>query len=1314
MAESKELKHAGIGVDLNMNGLEDLRKASSMVDDLKAAFKDFDHVTEQFRNSFSGFGGKSSREFNQIQDSIKGTIEGMGYFNKATTRTTDAIHQQNSEMRRMKDSVKAASDEMQRMPKHVLTEINQSTDNITKSTNKGSDAIKNYSNHVDKAHQRMKRLHDIIFGSFVGTAVSNGLQTMASGIEGVVKSGYELAEGGEQIRAQWENIGLSKKQAKGMTDEIGVIRGQSNIAGTAIDAMQKKFYALTNSDSQAKKFTNEISAFGSAAGKSGQQIQQIAMGVAKLGGSKNVSAGFFQRSIGQLPAFQKAIISASGMTTKAFNDQLKNSKITGAKLQQYMTTAAKMSSKEWAAFGKTTKGQLASIVGTWQNVKSAFAAPLTEGVAKALESVDGKKGGLGDVKKQLQGIAKALGAKVGNYLGDAIKFLVKNRKPLTEIAKSVFSIGKNLAVGAWKPISAIIRSIGGNSGKASKGIRGIANGIKNVAEQKNAIRGIGSAMVAAFAGKKLLEMTLGMFNLRKRILEFTGATRIMDAAIKAAPWAIWITAIVGVIAILTKLYKHDKKFRTFVNGIVKEARKLAKDVTKQFGNLWKDAQRIFKTGFKVIERVTNTWIDILTGNWKNLRKDISRVGESLWKLLKNIFKSGLDWINDLTGGRLNDTIKLFSNAWHDIGKGWKSFWNGISDWFGDLWKGIVKHVQNGINDVIKVLNSGIGGIDSVIHMFGGKSNAIGKIGYVHFASGTGMLSNQRQEITRPTLAMLNDGHDSPETGNREMLIHPNGMSELIKGTNVKRLLEPGAEVLNASETKFALSLNGIQHFAKGTGLLSSIWNGAKSVGSSVVGGVEKGIGAIGNVAGGVLKATEKVFKTVKKIIGHPIKYLTGMLTKPKGSGEVLSDFAGGFYNKMKSQASDWWKSLWGMVDLDGSAGYGSGSRGDFVREAIKLGKAASGYSEVAGKRLGPNYYDCSGLVYEALKHIGITLPGSTTGPEQAASHHISWGSGKPGDLAFWNGHVGVVTSTSGNGRMYNAENPSDGIKFAPIKGFMSGFRGLFRVPGLTDGDGKGKNEKKSAGSGMQSLIKKQVGGGFFKFMDKLASMFGDNAGGSYGNPAGDSVSRWKPYVIKALKANGFSASASQVAAWMRVIQRESNGNPKAVNHWDSNAKAGHPSEGLVQTIGPTFNAYKFKGHGNIFNGYDDLLAGINYMKHIYGKGASAFARVSGPEGYAKGGRIQKNQLAKVNEDGWELFKPDTGGLMIPHEASEKIINGKKTATIDARTNVTIQGGEDMSDSTLNKLYEVLNKANDEKIAKFHQQLGFNDDGGITV
>lgn len=139
-------------------------------------------------------------------------------------------------------------------------------------------------------------------------------------------------------------------------------------------------------------------------------------------------------------------------------------------------------------------------------------------------------------------------------------------------------------------------------------------------------------------------------------------------------------------------------------------------------------------------------------------------------------------------------------------------------------------------------------------------------------------------------------------------------------------------------------------------------------------------------------------------------------------------------------------------------------------------------------------------------------------------------------------------------------------------------------------------------------------------------------GASAGNPSGHSVNRWRPYVARALKANGFAATGSQVAAWMEVIRRESNGDPSVINTWDPNARAGHPSKGLVQTIQPTFDAYKFRGHNNPLNGYDDLLAGIHYMKAKYGSGSSAFATVSGPMGYDSGGRIMKKQLAWLAEN----------------------------------------------------------------------------------
>lgn len=86
------------------------------------------------------------------------------------------------------------------------------------------------------------------------------------------------------------------------------------------------------------------------------------------------------------------------------------------------------------------------------------------------------------------------------------------------------------------------------------------------------------------------------------------------------------------------------------------------------------------------------------------------------------------------------------------------------------------------------------------------------------------------------------------------------------------------------------------------------------------------------------------------------------------------------------------------------------------------------------------------------------------------------------------------------------------------------------------------------------------------------------------------------------------AAAEQAAGvgndWTRgldiIAQHESGGNPNSVNNWDSNAKAGHPSEGLMQTIGPTFNQYALQGHNNIFNPIDNAIAAIRYIQSRYG------------------------------------------------------------------------------------------------------------------
>ena len=54
------------------------------------------------------------------------------------------------------------------------------------------------------------------------------------------------------------------------------------------------------------------------------------------------------------------------------------------------------------------------------------------------------------------------------------------------------------------------------------------------------------------------------------------------------------------------------------------------------------------------------------------------------------------------------------------------------------------------------------------------------------------------------------------------------------------------------------------------------------------------------------------------------------------------------------------------------------------------------------------------------------------------------------------------------------------------------------------------------------------------------------------------------------------------------------------NNTDQNAKDGHPSIGIMQTIQTTFDANKLPGHDAIRNPVDNIIAGVRYAVATYG------------------------------------------------------------------------------------------------------------------
>jgi hypothetical protein len=109
------------------------------------------------------------------------------------------------------------------------------------------------------------------------------------------------------------------------------------------------------------------------------------------------------------------------------------------------------------------------------------------------------------------------------------------------------------------------------------------------------------------------------------------------------------------------------------------------------------------------------------------------------------------------------------------------------------------------------------------------------------------------------------------------------------------------------------------------------------------------------------------------------------------------------------------------------------SANGLVGEVQRLGTAARGYRLGA---TGPDYYDCSGLVWRAMLNLSL-YKGSrfTTSTFANVAKSLSWKlvtAPAAGDIVLWSGHhMGV--STGGDG-MYSARSSSKGIGPSTVSG----------------------------------------------------------------------------------------------------------------------------------------------------------------------------------------------------------------------------------------------------------------------------------------
>ena len=1149
--------------------------------------------------------------------------------------------------------------------KDTITGIASAFGLISKDSKKSADPLKNVNNLLEEIANHKSALKAL--GSvMVAVFATKKIYGFIAGVDATVKSMKELLIV-QKIAGLMDSYKLAQTAAAGGTSRLTLAQTALGLAMKSIPlvaiiggivAVGAAFYELYKHNEKFKGFVDGIvKSVGNAFGK-----------VAKVAGD------LFNSFKEAMKPITDSLVVLGMSIGEVFGDSWKA--LTKA-FKPFVTLFKSMFDGVGERISKLAKpfedlgGKVGKVFSSLKDSLKDLIAPFTHAgdkggpIQAVVEKLDGISQWFIANKKVFTDIAgvigKVLGAAfvaLGAIIRGTFELIVPLVKPtfniLVAIVKGTLGVISGLFKAIGSTIALILDVITGNWKHVGKDVKGIVSGLGKIVTSilKAMVSAVGNifhglvkvidkALWGLGAGTKPLE------SLAKAVVKiFKGIGKDIGKALNSISkaWSnTWktISKVFDVIGkFITKSINNEinnwKKIITFALNVISKVWSVTwTAISKTFQVICKVLKSFFEREIRGMENIFKFILNAIKVVWEFTWKFVSKTFESIWNGIKKFFKPIIDWFGDVISDTLKAIKKIWNKTWDSIsdffsdtwngmkkfgskainslkdtfddvlGKIGKSFgdtWTGVKNGFSDMWDGMKKLAGDGINAVIKIPNAGIDGINGLIHDFGGPKNALGKIPKVKFANGTGA-------INQLTHAILNDGNDSPETGNKETLIHPNGKMEIVQGRNTERLLLPGTEVLNASETAMMMGMSGAKHFAGGTGFWSKLISGAGSTISNVAGSLW------GGLKNGVEKFT-KMFGYITGAVANPAGTLGKVMNlKSGGVSNVMDGLASGAYKKVTNQAKDWWSTLWSMANE--SSNTGGGEKGDDY--AFKSKSKDSGVDP-----WGYFYRECVSFVASRLKNMGVSADlfshlGNGADWVNASVPHSK--TPKVGDVAVYGAgsefgnHAAMVTGVQGDKISGEEYNWSGDGQYHTYNGRKASGATTFLDFGRSAG---AKAKEVATNNPLSKLIKKQTGG-MMSWIQKFIAPINDSSTG-----ADNDVQSWSSDVKKALSQLGLSTSGSMVSKVLKQIQTESSGNAKAIGGNDGLADGN--ATGLMQVKPGTFKAYAVDGHNNIMNGYDNILAGLNYAKHRYGSDLSFLGQ---GHGYANGGRT--NGIGIVGE-----------------------------------------------------------------------------------
>jgi hypothetical protein len=799
-----------------------------------------------------------------------------------------------------------------------------------------------------------------------------------------------------------------------------------------------------------------------------------------------------------------------------------------------------------------------------------------------------------------------------------------------------FSTFGNTASSAFTKIGAAFVPVLTNIAKVATQVTGVMTPVFAAAERiiAPAVQNIGGTLLKAFAQPAVQHSITAVASafadllnaMSPNIVSGIGAiansiTNMADAvAANPRPFADFIKFLFGIVnaaiqtvAWLTRVADWIESFHTFWGAVatgfdaviynIKEVWKWIAHFEDFWKGVWTGAQVYFdnfvmalQIDFKTIGAVFRVASDVIHGRWGAIGTDIKNSAKDIGHTVANTFKTIANTVTGNTG-HISTHAKTVTKATDHL----KTHANTVAHHAKTA-----AHAAVNIRHSISTTNQGISNIkppsSAAPGFWGGLRHDTAHLG---------------DNIAAPFKAGWDGAAHATEAGIKDVgkLIHF-GLASFNNwwkqhGTEVKQVWHAlwtavknvVGPIIHGIGISIKVGLRVIEFAFKAVALVVKVawtlfWNNVKGL-------AKAGLDILKGVIGAALKTVEIMWKFGWTLIKDTLK--------------VAWDIIVGFINVALDIFTGHWKQAW-----------------DDIKTAfMQVWNSLKDIFKTAWKTLT----DAVGVAFGLLKTVFVTgggdiIHGLFSGITTALKDISSWIS-----TNIYHPIVDHIKSLFG---IHSAATSMKPIGKELITGIFHGM--------ISEGKNIEQFAAKIFGGWPKAILsfvtKGMVGGMTAKLANFLGGALGwaaagiKNVGGFFGKvfsavSGGGSggVSRWAGIVGKALTMLHLPQSlAGQV---LYQMQTESGGNPNAINLWDSNAKAGHPSQGLLQVIPGTFAQYHVRGtSGNILDPLANVAAAINYAEHRYGSSLMRGGMGMGSgHGYDTGGWLPPGVTLAMNNTG---------------------------------------------------------------------------------